>query len=131
VPLVRIDLVQGRSDEAVRILADPVHEVMLDAFAVPDRDRYQVITEHPPVRMILEDTGLGLQRTSVWCSSRWCCRATRMSRRRRSTPGWQAALKSGRVCAPRISSYRWWATPAATGPSVLAGRSSSRANFGD
>jgi phenylpyruvate tautomerase PptA (4-oxalocrotonate tautomerase family) len=63
-PLVRIDLVQGRSDEEVRILADTVHEVMLTVFAAPDRDRYQVITEHAPGRMILEDTGLGLERTS-------------------------------------------------------------------
>ncbi len=62
-PLVRIDLVEGRSDEELRELADLVQEVMLDVFAAPDRDRYQVIHEHRPGRIIAEDTGLGFERT--------------------------------------------------------------------
>jgi phenylpyruvate tautomerase PptA (4-oxalocrotonate tautomerase family) len=63
VPLVRIDLVQGRTDEEVATLADTVQEVMEDVFAAPPRDRYQVISEHPPGRMVLQDTGLGFERT--------------------------------------------------------------------
>jgi phenylpyruvate tautomerase PptA (4-oxalocrotonate tautomerase family) len=63
VPLIRIDLIEGRSDEQLRVLADAVHQVMLDVFEAPERDRYQVITEHPPGRLILQDTGLGLERT--------------------------------------------------------------------
>ncbi|MCH1866274.1 tautomerase family protein [Nocardioides sp. CFH 31398] len=63
-PLVRIDLETGRTDEEIRLLADVVQECMLDVFAAPPRDRYQVITEHPPGRIILEDTGLGYERTS-------------------------------------------------------------------
>ena len=62
-PLVRIDVVEGRSEEELRGLADAVQEVMLDIFAAPDRDRYQVIHEHRPGRIIAEDTGLGLERT--------------------------------------------------------------------
>lgn len=62
-PLVRIDVVEGRSEEELRGLADAVQEVMLDVFAAPDRDRYQVIHEHKPGRIIAEDTGLGLERT--------------------------------------------------------------------
>jgi hypothetical protein len=35
-----------------------VHEVMLDDFAAPPRDRYQVLTEHRSGQLICEDTGL-------------------------------------------------------------------------
>lgn len=64
-PLVRIDVIEGRSDEELRELADVVQEVMLDVFAAPDRDRYQVIHEHRPGRIIAEDTGLGFERTDA------------------------------------------------------------------
>jgi phenylpyruvate tautomerase PptA (4-oxalocrotonate tautomerase family) len=63
-PLIRIDLIEGRTDAEIRILADAVHRAMLAAFNVPDRDRYQVITEHKASHMIIEDTGLGIPRTS-------------------------------------------------------------------
>jgi phenylpyruvate tautomerase PptA (4-oxalocrotonate tautomerase family) len=63
-PLVRIDVVEGRrTAEQLRLLADTVQEVMLDVFAAPPRDRYQVVTEHRPGQLICEDTGLGLERT--------------------------------------------------------------------
>src|SRR5215212_9066633 len=63
-PLVRIDVVEGRrSPEQLRLLADTVQDVMLDVFAAPPRDRYQVITEHGPGQLICEDTGLGIDRT--------------------------------------------------------------------
>ncbi len=62
-PLVRIDVVEGRSEEDLRRLADTVHDVMLDVFAAPAGDRYQIISEHPPGRMIIEDTGLGFTRS--------------------------------------------------------------------
>ena len=62
-PLVRIDVQQGRSPVQLRKLADTVQDVMLDVFAAPPRDRYQIITEHPVGQIIAEDTGLGLERT--------------------------------------------------------------------
>ncbi len=62
-PLVRIDLVRGRTPEALRALADTVQEVMLDVFAAPPGDRYQVIHQHDPDEMIIEDTGLGIERS--------------------------------------------------------------------
>ena len=36
---------------------------MLDVFAAPPGDRYQIITEHAVGHIIAEDTGLGLERT--------------------------------------------------------------------
>ena len=62
-PLVHIDLLEGRSDAGLRLIADTVQSCMEDVFAAPPRDRYQVITEHRPGRIILEDTGLGLERS--------------------------------------------------------------------
>jgi phenylpyruvate tautomerase PptA (4-oxalocrotonate tautomerase family) len=62
-PLVRIDLQQGRTPAELRKLADTIQDVMLDVFGAPPRDRYQIITEHPKGHIIAEDTGLGFKRT--------------------------------------------------------------------
>jgi phenylpyruvate tautomerase PptA (4-oxalocrotonate tautomerase family) len=62
-PLVRIDVQTGRTPAELRRIADLVQDVMLDVFAAPPRDRYQIITEHPVGQIITEDTGLGLERT--------------------------------------------------------------------
>ena len=63
-PLVRIDVTEDRrTPEQLCELADTVQDVMLDTFAAPPRDRYQIITEHRPGKIIAEDTGLGFTRT--------------------------------------------------------------------
>ena len=62
-PLVRIDLVEGRTDAEVAEVADTVYDVMREVFAAPPGDRYQVVTEHQPGRLLLEDTGLGFERS--------------------------------------------------------------------
>lgn len=62
-PLVRIDLQAGRTPAAVRWIADVVQDVMLEYFAAPPGDRYQIITEHPAGQILIEDSGLGLERT--------------------------------------------------------------------
>ncbi len=62
-PLVRIDVQQGRTRAELRRIADTVQDVMLDVFAAPPRDRYQIITEHPVGQIIAEDAGLGLERS--------------------------------------------------------------------
>jgi phenylpyruvate tautomerase PptA (4-oxalocrotonate tautomerase family) len=63
VPLVRIEVQQGRSSGELRKLADVIQEVMEDVFAAPHGDRYQVLTEHPVGHVIAEDSGLGFPRT--------------------------------------------------------------------
>lgn len=62
-PLIRIDVIEGRSDEEMKALLDAAHKAMLEAFKVPEGDRYQIVHEHPKSRMIVEDTGLGIPRT--------------------------------------------------------------------
>ena len=62
-PLVRIDVTEGRNEEELKVLMDTVQECAVSAFEVPQRDRYQILTEHKPGRMVLLDTGLGFERT--------------------------------------------------------------------
>jgi phenylpyruvate tautomerase PptA (4-oxalocrotonate tautomerase family) len=62
-PLLRFDLIEGRTDDEIKTLLDAAHRAMLAAFKVPERDRYQIVQEHKPGRMIVEDTGLGIDRT--------------------------------------------------------------------
>jgi phenylpyruvate tautomerase PptA (4-oxalocrotonate tautomerase family) len=62
-PLVKIHLVEGRDRAAVQALADTVHEVIVETFAGPERDRYQIIHEHARDHLILLDTGLGIERS--------------------------------------------------------------------
>lgn len=62
-PLLRFDLIEGRTDAELQALLDAAHRAMLAAFKVPERDRYQIVNEHKPSRMIVEDTGLGIERT--------------------------------------------------------------------
>jgi hypothetical protein len=63
VPLLCFDLIQGRSENLIRKILDATHEVLIQSFAVPERDRYQIVREHAPSRMIIEDSGLGIVRT--------------------------------------------------------------------
>lgn len=62
-PLLCFDLIEGRSENQINTILDVAHEVMVESFKVPARDRYQVVREHPPSKMIVEDTGLGFKRT--------------------------------------------------------------------
>ena len=62
-PLLRFDLIEGRSDAELTSLLDASHEAMLAAFEVPARDRYQIVHEHKASRMVVEDTGLDIPRT--------------------------------------------------------------------
>ncbi|MEO1543022.1 MAG: tautomerase family protein [Pseudomonadota bacterium] len=62
-PLLRFDIYEGRTDAELKDMLDAVHRAMLAAFKVPERDRYQIVNEHKPSRMIMEDTGLGIPRT--------------------------------------------------------------------
>jgi len=65
VPLVTVHLVRGRAPEAVRDVLDAVHSAVVQGFEVPDRDRYQIVHQHDPAELVVEDTGLGIERTAA------------------------------------------------------------------
>ena len=62
-PLVRISLQQGTSPEYRKAIGDGVHRAMIEAFAIPPDDHFQVITEHPPEGLIYDPQYLGVQRS--------------------------------------------------------------------
>jgi phenylpyruvate tautomerase PptA (4-oxalocrotonate tautomerase family) len=47
-PLVRIDFVKGKPDGFGKIAGDIVYEAMRATISVPENDKFQVISEHPP-----------------------------------------------------------------------------------
>ena len=63
-PLVRIDIIEGRDPEQINLLADTVQQVLINSFATPELDRYQVIHEHKPGLIRALDTGLNYPRTN-------------------------------------------------------------------
>ncbi|OBH01011.1 MULTISPECIES: tautomerase family protein [unclassified Mycobacterium] len=63
-PLLYIDLIEGRTPSEVRALLDAVHDAVVEAFGVPPRDRYQVVRTHPAHEIVALDTGLGITRSA-------------------------------------------------------------------
>jgi len=63
-PLVRISLREGKSEQYRKAVADGVHRAMVEGAGVPEQDRFQIISEHPPSGLIYDPTYLGIQRTN-------------------------------------------------------------------
>ena len=62
-PLLYFNVLEGRTDAELKTMLDAAHRAMLAAFKVPERDRYQIVNEYKPSRMIVEDRGLGIPHT--------------------------------------------------------------------
>ena len=62
-PLLRFDVNAGRSPEELRVLLDSAQSAVVEAFGVPETDRYQVVTQHGPNELVALDTGLGIERS--------------------------------------------------------------------
>ena len=63
-PLVRIDLIQGKPADYRRALGDVVYEAMRAVLNVPAGDRFQVIAEHPAENFVFDPAYLGIARTA-------------------------------------------------------------------
>lgn len=62
-PLLKFDVIEGRTDEELKTLLDAAHDAVVKAFGVPERDRYQIVHQHRKNEMIIQDTGLGFERS--------------------------------------------------------------------
>ena len=62
-PLMRVDMVKGRSKEEIRRILDIAYQVASEEFHLLPRDRFQIVTQHDPEEMVIEDVGLGFTRT--------------------------------------------------------------------
>jgi hypothetical protein len=58
-PLVRIDLVRGKSAHYRKALGEIVYKAMVDVINVPTDDKFQVITEHAPEELTFPESYLG------------------------------------------------------------------------
>lgn len=63
-PLLRFDVIEGRDEKSLKQLLDAAHRAMVAAFDVPERDRYQIVHQHPAHEMVIQDTGLGFERSN-------------------------------------------------------------------
>jgi len=62
-PLVRIDLLQGKPSEYREQIGQIVYQAMVETLNVPKDDRFQVIGEHEKVGLQFDRSYLGIQRT--------------------------------------------------------------------
>lgn len=58
-PLVRIDFLKGRPEGFGKMAGEIVYEAMRATISVPENDKFQVITEHPPGGLNHADSYLG------------------------------------------------------------------------
>jgi 4-oxalocrotonate tautomerase len=65
-PLVRIDLLAGRPADELTRLADDVHRALVETVGIPERDRFQVITEHDAAHLRFDRSYLGIERSDEW-----------------------------------------------------------------
>ncbi len=62
-PLVRIDLQQGKDAAYRRKIGDVVYEALVTAAGVPRNDRFQIVTEHAAENFLFDRDYLGIHRT--------------------------------------------------------------------
>jgi 4-oxalocrotonate tautomerase len=62
-PLVRIDLLEGKSPEYRQQAGQVVYQALLDAFTVPKDDRFQIVTEHDKAELLFDRDYLGIHRS--------------------------------------------------------------------
>ena len=62
-PLVRISLNAGKPADYRRAIGDGIHQAMIETLAVPEHDRFQIITEHDAGGIIYDPGYLGIDRT--------------------------------------------------------------------
>lgn len=62
-PLMRFDMYKGRTKAEIRQILDITYEVATRDFHLLPHDRYQIVTQHDPEEMVIEDVGLGFKRT--------------------------------------------------------------------
>ena len=63
-PLVRIDVNQGRSPEELAAISRAIHDAILSEYGIPERDYFHILSEHPQGQIVAQDAGLGFERTA-------------------------------------------------------------------
>ena len=63
IPLVRIDLLDGKSADFKTQLGELVHEAMLETISIPEEDKFQVINDVKSEELVFSTNYLGIDRT--------------------------------------------------------------------
>jgi 4-oxalocrotonate tautomerase len=63
-PLVRIDVLPGRTPDQLGAIADGVHRALIEAIGIPEADRFQVVSQHPEGGLVYDSAYLGIHRTA-------------------------------------------------------------------
>lgn len=62
-PLLTFTVIRGRTPDQIRRLLDGAHAAVVEAFGVPETDRYQIVDVREPAEVVALDTGLGFERS--------------------------------------------------------------------
>ena len=62
-PLVRIDLLQGRTRAERTAISEGVHRALVETISIPELDRFQVVREHAPGDLVFYPEYLAIRRT--------------------------------------------------------------------
>jgi 4-oxalocrotonate tautomerase len=62
-PLVRVSLRGGKSDDYKRAIGDGVYQALRETFAVPDEDRFVTVSEHSESEFQFSKTYMDIART--------------------------------------------------------------------
>jgi phenylpyruvate tautomerase PptA (4-oxalocrotonate tautomerase family) len=62
-PLVRIALRKGTPAEFRRAVSDSIHRAMVETIGVPEKDKFQIFTEHDADSLVYDPSYLGIARS--------------------------------------------------------------------
>ena len=62
-PPVRVDMLEGRTDDELKLMLDTILDCVVEAFDVPERDCYQIMHKQKKGRMVILDTGMRFERS--------------------------------------------------------------------
>ncbi|HEX4439830.1 MAG TPA: tautomerase family protein [Thermoanaerobaculia bacterium] len=62
-PLVRVDVLETRTQEELAAIGNGVHDALVEAIGIPAQDRFQVLSRHAEDALIFDRHYLGIFRT--------------------------------------------------------------------
>ena len=96
-PLVEIHLLEGRPPQELTAIAEAVQEAMVEHLDVPERDRFQVLTQHGAQTLQFDRHYLDIERSDGFVMMRVTLSAGRATDAKRAFYGRLAELLSERI----------------------------------
>lgn len=96
-PFVQISLVRGKSLDHIAALSESVHQALMEEFNVPALDRFQVVHEVEPHRLVFPPNYLGVPHTKDIVYIHITCKEGRTVAMKRSLYRKMASLIASRT----------------------------------